>query len=133
MSDYANNHNKKFNAKITKLDFVECIKQFDTKDTFFLFDPPWRFTCYDSRDKAYCDRTPYEYYSLLLELMPMLEGDWIICSSKDEHETKTLLSDTDYHKIVVKSAKPIIFGKHAQTLLVSNKPFQKKGLHQSEL
>ena len=124
---------KHFNAKVTNLDFVECIKLYDSKDTFFLFDPPWRFTCYDSNDKAYCDRTPYEYYTQLLELIPFLEGDWIICSAKDEHEIKKILTKTDYYKMVVKSDKPKVFGKHAQVLLVSNKSFEKQGVHQTQL
>ena len=98
-----------------------------------MFDPPWRFSCYDSHDKAFCDRTPYEYYSKLLEMVPNLKGDWIICSAKDEHEIKKILSKSDYHKIVVSSDKPVIFGKHAQTLLISNKPFVKQGVHQEVL
>jgi len=135
MSDYAVNHLKNeygeyehsinFPVTVTQEDFMDCILKHDTEDTFFLIDPPWRFTCYDSHHNAFCDRTPYEYYSQLLEIMPTLKGDWIICSAKDEHEIKKILTKTNYHRTVVKSDKKVIFGKHAQTLLVSNRPFTK--------
>ena len=107
---------------ITQENFMDCILKHDSPDTFFLIDPPWRFTCYDSHHNAFCDRTPYEYYSQLLEIMPKLKGDWIICSAKDEHEIKKILTKTNYSRIVVTSDKKVIFGKHAQTLLVSNLP-----------
>ena len=133
MSDYAVNHLKEqyneyednfsYPIIVTKEDFVDCILKHDSEDTFFLIDPPWRFTCYDSHKNAFCDRTPLEYYSKVLELVKILKGDWIICSAKDEHEIKKILSKTDYYKTVVTSDKKVIFGKHAQTLLVSNKPF----------
>jgi len=109
---------------VTQDDFKDCILKWDSEDTFFLFDPPWRFTCYDSHKNAFCDRTPFEYYSQLLELIPNLKGDWIICSAKDEHEIKKILSKSSYYKTIVTSDKKVIFGKHAQTLLVSNLPLQ---------
>ena len=48
-SEYANNQcRKKFpNAMITNQDFETCIKRWDSKDTFFLIDPPWRTDFYD--------------------------------------------------------------------------------------
>lgn len=107
---------------VTKEDFKECILKWDSEDTFFLIDPPWRFTCYDSNKNAFCDRTPFEYYSQLLELLSTIQGNWIICSAKDEHEIKKILSKSSYHKTIVTSDKKVIFGKHAQTLLVSNLP-----------
>tara|TARA_R110000803_G_scaffold141712_1_gene208107 strand:- start:17 stop:619 length:603 start_codon:yes stop_codon:yes gene_type:complete len=124
--DYLNNEYAEYSETcefpiiITQTDFIECIKKWDSEDTFFLIDPPWRFSCYDSHKNAYCDRTPFEYYSQLLKIVPNLKGDWIICSAKDEHEIKKILSKTDYNKIIVKSDKKVIFGKHATTLLVSN-------------
>jgi len=48
-SEYANKIcRKKFpNSIITNQDFEECIKKWDSKDTFFLIDPPWRTDFYD--------------------------------------------------------------------------------------
>ncbi len=125
MSDYAVNYLKENfpNAEVTQEDFKECMLKHDSEDTFFLIDPPWRFSCYDLNKNAFCDRKPYDYYSQILEIVKTLKGDWIICSAKDEHEIKKILSKTDYYKKIVTSDKKVIFGKHAQTLLVSNKPF----------
>ncbi len=135
MSDYAVNYLRKeyneydgftYPITVTQEDFMNCILRHDSPDTFFLIDPPWRFTCYDSHHNAFCDRKPYEYYSQLLDIVPKLQGDWIICSAKDEHEIKKILTKTDYHRTVVTSDKKVIFGKHAQTLLVSNLPLTKR-------
>ena len=48
-SEYANKIcRKKFsNAIITNQDFEECIKKWDSEETFFLIDPPWRTDFYD--------------------------------------------------------------------------------------
>ena len=58
-SEYANNQcRKKFpNAMITNQDFETCIKRWDSKDTFFLIDPPWRTDFYD-------DSNPHAWGSL---------------------------------------------------------------------
>lgn len=124
MSDYAVNYLKEnfSTAIITQEDFMDCIKKYDSEDTFFLIDPPWRFSCYDSHKNAFCDRTPYEYYTQILNIVKTLKGDWIICSAKDEHEIKKILTKSDYYKTVVTSDKKVIFGKYAQTLLLSNLP-----------
>ena len=49
-SEYANKICKKRfpNAIITSQDFEDCIKKHDSKDTFFLIDPPWRTDFYDN-------------------------------------------------------------------------------------
>jgi len=116
---------KGYPITITQEDFMDCILRHDSPDTFFLIDPPWRFTCYDSHHNAFCDRKPIEYYQQILDILPKLEGDWIICSNVDEHEIKKILSKTasrrGYFSIIVESDKKVIFGKKARTLLVSNK------------
>ena len=38
-------------AIITHEDFIACIKKWDSKDTFFLIDPPWDNSFYDSSGK----------------------------------------------------------------------------------
>ena len=109
-----------FPITVTQEDYMECIKKWDSEDTFFLIDPPWRFTCYDSHHNAFCDRKPMEYYSELLDVVDDLKGDWIICSAKDEHEIKKCLTKSKWNCKVVSSDKKVIFGKHARTLLCSN-------------
>ena len=131
-SEFANNYcKKKFpNAIVENMDFKDTIIKYDSKDTFFLFDPVWRFSCYDSHENAYCDRKPIEYYTQLLELTLSLKGNFIICSAVDEHEIKHILSKTakkrGYFSKIVESDKKVIFGKKARTLLVSNIQFLKQ-------
>ena len=114
------------NQTIRNLDFEHCMKAYDSKSTFFLIDPVWRMTVYTKGDNTFCDRTPLEYYSKVLELVKNLDGDWAICSSADEHEIKKILSKTakqcGYFSKIIQSEKKVIFGKYARTLLVSNKP-----------
>lgn len=137
MSDYAVGYLKNeygeyedsisFPILVTQEQFAKCIIDNDSPDTFFLIDPVWRFTCYDSHKNAFCDRKPIEYYQQILDMLPDLDGNWIVCSAVDEHEIKKILSKTakirGYHSKIVESDKKVIFGKKARTLLVSNKPF----------
>jgi hypothetical protein len=53
MGKYANEYCKKKFSKaiITHEDFMACIKRWDSKDTFFLIDPPWDNSFYDSSGK----------------------------------------------------------------------------------
>jgi len=138
MSDYAVNYLKEqydeyewsyqYPIQVTQKDFMDCILENDSAQTFFLIDPPWRFTCYDSHHNAFCDRKPIEYYQQVLDVLPKLDGDWIICSNVDEHEIKKILSKTakqrGYYSKIVQSDKKVIFGKYARTLIVSNKPLE---------
>lgn len=105
---------------ITQEDFTDCINRWDSADTFFLIDPPWRYTLYDLNEKAVCDRKPLEYYSQLLDIVSGLSGSWIICSAKDEHEIKRSLTKSKWNCKVVQSDKKVIFGKYATTLICSN-------------
>ena len=52
-SEYSNNYcKKKFpNAIVENMDFIETIKKYDSKDTFFLIDPIWRSDFYDGSIK----------------------------------------------------------------------------------
>ena len=52
-SEYSNNYcKKKFpNAIVENMDFIETIKKYDSKDTFFLIDPVWRSDFYDGTIK----------------------------------------------------------------------------------
>ena len=123
LSDYAvdylkNNYGEQ--VVVTQEDFISCIKRWDSKDTFFLIDPPWRYTLYNLNDRAFCDRKPIQYYSELLSMVSDLLGDWMICSAKDEHEIKKCLTKSEWNCQVVQSDKKVIFGKYATTLLCSN-------------
>ena len=109
---------------ITITDFEECIKTYDSPNTFFLFDPPWRAEHYSRKSESgktpYFDRKPWEYYKKLFEIIPKLQGNWIICGVADERQTRGYMSNHNYNKIIVESDGKVIFGKKARTLLVSN-------------
>lgn len=110
------------NSIVEQDDFINCIKKYDSTNTFFLVDPPWRFDTYDLHAKAYCDRPVEKYYKDFLSLLP-LKGNWILCSAADEHECKGVLSSTNYPKTILATNKGVIFGKKARVLLLSNLPF----------
>ena len=123
-SDYANNYlkNNFSDATITNLDFSDSIKQFDSKSTFFLIDPPYRKPIYEENSLSYCDREPYQYYKELMELLPTIKGSWILCSDHKERGLKQMLSKSRYNNVKVFSDKNVIFGKKAGVLLTSNLP-----------
>ncbi len=120
--EYSNQYcREKFpNATVENMDFKDTIIKYDSENTFFLIDPPWRFECYDKNDKAFCDRKVYDYYKQILDLVDNIKGDWFILSSADEHEQKNILVKSKWGtKIVVSDGNPI-FGKKARTMICSN-------------
>lgn len=125
MSNFAYEYNKKkFKTLIvTQEDFTECIKRWDSKDTFFFMDPPWRFMQYDPKQTlAYCDRTIKQYYEDLLKMVPILKGDWIIAGEVHEKESGKLLQNSGYPNLVIKTNYKMLGGR-IQVRLCSNKPF----------
>lgn len=115
------------NAVIRDLPFEHSLEAYDSERTFHLIDPPWRPMIYENNSKAYYDRTPIEYIKTILEIVPKLKGNWIICNSADEHDIKGLLTKSGYCKKIVSSDKKVIFGKYARTLLVSNMELNSNG------
>lgn len=120
-SDYAFNFlTKHFNVKINNLDFEEMFRLYNTSETIFLIDPPWSKEEYKNgcRNRAFCDRTPREYYDRIFEWLPLLKGDWFVCGKKDNSRLK----DKKYFYKLFKSRKKIM-GGNISTLVMSNKPF----------
>jgi len=128
-SDYAFNFlSKHFNAQITNLDFEEMFRLYDSEETNFLIDPPWNLVEYEKgcRERAFCDRTPKEYYDKIFEWLPKLKGNWFLCGKKDNSRLK----NPKYHNKLFKSKKKIM-GGNISTLVMSNKSF--KRFHQGVL
>ena len=122
MSDYAYNFlSKNFNAEITQMDFEECIKLYDGQDVFMVFDCPWDLMEYTKgcKGRAFCDRTPKEYYEKLFEIIPKLKCNWIMCGRKNN----SMMRDNGYYEKEVEAMAKKIMGGKIKTLLNSNIPF----------
>ena len=137
-SEYANNQcRKKFpNAMITNQDFEICIKRWDSKDTFFLIDPPWRIDFYQgvgmtARSKTgitagFIDRTAKQYLEDLSIILPTIKGHYILTLPTNfscrASKGKTVFPSPFSKKL--RHHKGHIFGNHPSTVLFSNKPLE---------
>lgn len=120
-SEYAFNFlSKHFHAQITNLDFEEIFKLYDSAQTVFLIDPPWSKEEYKNgyRNRAFCDRTPAEYYDKIIQWLPKLKATWFVCDKKDNNR----LRNPKYHHKLFQSKRKIM-GGNISTLVMSNKPF----------
>lgn len=127
--DYAVSYLKKHfkKAMITQVDYMECIRFWDSESTVFLVDPPWVTSVYTENSLTFCDRPASQYYDEFIKESPNLKGDWVLCSNMEGPGATRInkaVEDFGYYKIEVKSRKNAIFGCKARTLLMSNKPFE---------
>lgn len=124
MSDYSIAYLKRhfLLAEITKSDYQACIKLNDGIDTFFLIDPPHRTSAYVLNEKTFCDRTDTEYFKELRDMLPLLQGKFILCSDASRTGAR-IFKHTPFFKIVVESDGNVVFGKRSKILCISNTPF----------
>jgi site-specific DNA-adenine methylase len=127
MSDYAIAELKKRfgnynNVIITQEQYLDCVKKYDSPDTFFLFDPPYKTSAYAVNPKTFCDRTDTQYFNELKNLVETLQGNWIICSDSSRTGAR-IFKNTKWYSTIVESDKKVVFGKKSRILLISNKPF----------
>jgi len=130
LSEYSNKYcREKFpNAIVENMDFEATIKKYDSEDTFFLIDPPWRKNIYKNNVLPVCDRTPIQYYDKLLnEILPTLKGNWILCVDKDEHEIGKRVSKSKYNNIVLEHPTKVLFGRKVGVRMCMNKVFLEIG------
>lgn len=120
-SVYAFNYLKKHYSHhiITNMDFVDCIKKYDSKDTFFLIDPPWSNELYGNDRLSFCDRKVDDYYQIVLDLMNKSESYFFICGENYKH----FKGYDKFFSIRIIANRGKIFGKRANTKVYSNKPF----------
>ena len=152
-SEYANNQcRKKFpNAMITNQDFETCIKRWDSKDTFFLIDPPWRTDFYDDsnpfvfgaatrKDKSTYNKKLGKYMTSKDKNCKKEQLAFIDRTSKEYLEDlKRILPKIKGHYILtlehkMKFPSPYskllihshtkMFGYHPKSMLYSNKPLE---------
>lgn len=129
MSDYAVSYLKSHfsYAEVIQEDFETCMLKHDSIDTFFLIDPPWRKNIYQNNTLPFNDRTPIQYYDKLLkEILPKIEGDWILCVDRDEHEIGKRVSKSKYDNLVIQHPNKVLFNRPLAVRMASNKPFIKQ-------
>ena len=151
-SEYANKiSRKKFaNAIITNQDFEDCIKKWDSKETFFLIDPPWRTDFYNDSNPfvwGSCQKRPTSYNKKLGKYMTSKDKNckkpqlaFIDRTSKEylqdlkrilpkikghyiltlEHKMKF---PSPYSKLLI-HPKQKMFGYHPKSMLYCNKPLE---------
>jgi hypothetical protein len=112
---------------ITNADFVNCIKIWDSKRTFFLLDPPWYQTYYDQSFSCFNRKSVTEYDEQILSLCTgipyknfnkkgyKIKGKFIITTRK---ENKIMLRSR-FNKYLIKS-EYVVCGKYPKVLLITN-------------
>lgn len=102
-------------TKVTNEDFVKCIKQHDSRNTFFMFDMPWNKAFYDQTFSMF-NRDCVKDYSLeLLELCKNLRGKFIVASRVEND----VFRKADFYHKTIKSIY-VVSGHYPKVLLTSN-------------
>jgi len=130
---------KKFTKAIVEnMDFIDTLKKYDSKNTFFLIDPPWRISYYNgnkemrsthgkgmphrnmkAQDGGWIDRTARQYIIKIKEILPKLKGNWILTLGPTFHS-----HFKQYFTTSVTTLQPKLFGYYPKTWLFSNKPLK---------
>ena len=102
-------------AKVTNVDFVKCIKKYDSKYTFFMFDIPWNKSFYDQDFSMFNRKSVKDYAVELLEICENLTGKFIIASRE---ENDVFRKAKFYHKTI--TSKYVVSGHYPKQLLTTN-------------
>lgn len=108
-------------VKIYKKDFVQAIKKFDSKNTFFLIDPPWNKSFYDQGFSVFNRETVADYEDEILKVCSKLQGKFIITTRADR---RRMLNSGYNHKIIRSVYK--VSGKLPEVLLTTNLDLRRK-------
>ena len=137
-SEYSNYYCQKnyHKAIVQNMDFIETIKKYDSKNTFFLIDPPWRIDFYQGRGMTarnkkgitagFIDRPAKQYLIDLQQILPALKGHYIVTLPTNFSCRKAkgkIFFDSPFSK-KLKHIKPHFFGNYPSTRLFSNKPLK---------
>jgi hypothetical protein len=102
-------------ATITKTDFTKCIERWDSKNTFFLFDPAWFKTYYEQSFSSF-NRDSVETYSKeLIEICKTIKGKFIITTRR---ENKIMLKSGFTNRLV--KSEYVVSGKYPRVLITTN-------------
>jgi len=122
-SDFINGWLKKeFNkgTVITKRDFVNFMKTWDGKDTFFLIDMPWYRSYYDQVFSCFDRDSVQDYDNEVIEQCKKLKGKFIITSRKENER----MLNSGFNNYLIKSIY-VLCGKYPRVLLTTNLKLKK--------
>jgi site-specific DNA-adenine methylase len=102
-------------AIITHEDFANCITRWDSKNTFFLIDPPWYKTYYEQSFSSFNRESVKEYDQEIIELCKKMIGKFIITTRK---ENKIMLNSGFKHKLI--KSEYVVSGKYPKVLITTN-------------
>lgn len=109
-------------AIVENMDFKDTIKKYDSEDTFFLIDPPWRDNVYSENDLSVLTMKTRQYYEHLFYMLNSIKGKFIVCTNEHSVGEKVSLKASRfmYNRIRVDSKDGVIFGKRTHTTLYTN-------------
>jgi len=102
-------------ALVTNHDFVKCIKQWDSPDTFFNIDPPYFSTFYDQDFSCFDRDSVREYDKEIIELCQKIKAKFIITTRK---ENKIMLN-SGFRNYRLKSIY-VLSGHYPRFLVTTN-------------
>ena len=102
-------------TEVTDWDYSNCIHHWDSKDTFFMIDPPWNKSYYDQKFSSFTKDTVKKYYQEIIEQCEDLKGKFIITTRKENK----IMFNSKFKKILVESIYAVS-GKYPKVLVTTN-------------
>ena len=100
---------------VTSVDFMQCVKNLDSKNTVFVFDQPWNKSYYMQKFSSF-NRESVEQYDLdVLLLCKTLKGKFIITTRKEN----TRMLRSGFKHLLVES-EYVVSGKYPKVLVTTN-------------
>ena len=100
---------------VTQKDFIGLVQELDSRNTVFLFDPPWFRSYYDTVFSSFNRKNVTQYEDEILELCKSLKGTFYITTRLESRRMK----QANYRHLLIKSDYPVA-GKTPQTLITTN-------------
>lgn len=102
-------------ATVTKLDFLKCIKKYDSEQTIFIIDPPWVKSYYMQKFSSFNRDTVKDYSQEIVEACKSIKGKFIITS----REENIAFKKAPFRHKTIKSIY-VVSGKYPKVLLTHN-------------
>jgi len=102
-------------VSITNEDFADCIKNNDSKDTFFLIDQPWNRSLYDQMYSSFNRVSVAAYDNEVIDLCKKIKGKFIITTRKENER----MLKSGFNNMLVKSDY-VLSGHYPRVLITTN-------------